>query len=1114
MKRARRIEFFLIVWVCCLVLCSDSRAQSPQPPSFAFVPGTPLTIESATVGLVGRGLAIALDPVNVHIAYYNLGNIPNGIAPTVKYATFQYAPCQGGGNGGGPISCSPTPLTIETVATLSLTANTQNAMSSISIAVDPASVPHIVYADGLGGLYYASQVGGAWTEEFITSGAGTYNSLAIDKTGTPHVAYGDVGYATRSNGVWTTESTFLGATTLTGMSISVDSHGIPQIVVGVRTDEVLWAQRGTGPLFWITKENVNTFDAQWVSMAIDQNDTPHVAYLGWPGAGSLSGETDYATRIQPGFWQLQFVDSFDVPCCFPNPWGENMVALALSPQGAPSVVYATDSGVQLSRPDVNGVWTPQPVPEANLAFVALAVDANDNAHLLYRGTPPGGTVSVLYFEIPNPNSIAPNNTPVSNPPGTPVTVPLQAAGGNTVSVTFSSVTQAGQTTVTDMLSNGTCPAAPLAVSFAGNPPICYDISTTAVVTPPIKVCIDYKAVTDPSTLGIYHYENGIWVDSTTSSSGTTNGTVCGTVNSLSPFALFQNAHASLTITASNVTRLYGAPDPTPFPVTYSGFLNGDGPSVLSGQLSCTSTDNPSSPIGTYMIDCSGSTLSSPKYVITYVSGTLSVTPAPLTLSADNQHKTYGAPVPALTFSANGFVNGDTAASLTTQPMVSTSVTPATGVGTYAIAIGGAVDSNYTISYVPGTLIVNPAMLTITADNKSRPYGARNPAFSGSVSGLQNGDSVTLGFSTSATSSSPVGQYAIVPSPMAAVNVLNNYVVTPFSGTLTVLPETTSLTVTISPASITIGQSATITVTLTAPDLVIPFDPAVLVPVTVSSPIVSDILSNASCTPVASSNPGIASCSVTLTAIEPNGRSIAAAFAGSPNLLASSAESNLTVTAPLESKVSCIKSDFRNVAVPGGSYIWFNSILNLNDWHHWDRDDTTRKVTVTFFQSSVQFQYPDGTGNLVVVNQAMPDAKIVFDPGVTTPSTTYDGVNHVWLTTLPFDTDDAAFLSGMPWQVPSGGIPADIEPVTWCGTFASDTANVEIGWRWAAATYSTFSNDNTVLGVKPMNSDRDNPADNRDNAGTPENFKQYVVPGARGKGGRNYTGNYSGDGDID
>jgi hypothetical protein len=41
-----------------------------------------------------------------------------------------------------------------------------------------------------------------------------------------------------------------------------------------------------------------------------------------------------------------------------------------------------------------------------------------------------------------------------------------------------------------------------------------------------------------------------------------------------------------------------------------------------------------------------------------------------------------------------------------------------------------------------------------------------------------------------------------------------------------------------------------------------------------------------------------------------------------------------------------------------------------------------------------------------------------------------------------------------------------------------------------------------------------PSANRDNAGTPENFKPSVIPGARGKGRTNHTGSYSGSAFID
>jgi hypothetical protein len=300
----------------------------------------------------------------------------------------------------------------------------------------------------------------------------------------------------------------------------------------------------------------------------------------------------------------------------------------------------------------------------------------------------------------------------------------------------------------------------------------------------------------------------------------------------------------------------------------------------------------------------------------------------------------------------------------------------------------------------------------------------------------------------------------------------------------------------------VGQSTTATVTLTAPDMVIPIDPSVLAPIAVSSPVASDILSNNGvCTPVPSTTPGVASCTITVTSAEPNGRTLTASFAGSADLIAGSGTADLIVTAALQSQQACIASDFRNVAVPGGSYVWFNSIFKV-------RDVTKQLIHVTFFQSSVQFQYTDPAGNTVTVNQALPDARITIDPNAAVASTSFDAVNNVWLTTIPWDLDDNSFLTGIPWFVPSAGLPADVEPVTMCGTFASDVASVDIGWRWAAAAYSTFSGDNTTLGVKPMDTDRDNQATNHDHAGTPENYNQFVIPGARGKGGKNYTGSYS------
>jgi hypothetical protein len=69
--------------------------------------------------------------------------------------------------------------------------------------------------------------------------------------------------------------------------------------------------------------------------------------------------------------------------------------------------------------------------------------------------------------------------------------------------------------------------------------------------------------------------------------------------------------------------------------------------------------------------------------------------------------TSGGPVPTFTPSYSGFENGDTASSLSTQPSCSTTATTSSTVAgsPYPSSCHGAVDSNYTITYVNGSVSV-------------------------------------------------------------------------------------------------------------------------------------------------------------------------------------------------------------------------------------------------------------------------------------------------------------------------------------------------------------------------------------------------------------------------
>jgi len=254
----------------------------------------------------------------------------------------------------------------------------------------------------------------------------------------------------------------------------------------------------------------------------------------------------------------------------------------------------------------------------------------------------------------------------------------------------------------------------------------------------------------------------------------------------------------LTITANNQSATYGSALPT-FTASDSGFVNGDTAAVVTG-LQFDTTARAGSNVGTYTITPFGATAPS-YYTLDYISGTLTINPAALTITATSASRLYGAANPSFGATYAGFVNGDTS-SIVTGLSVSTTAGTGSGVGAYPIAPSGAAAPNYTIGYVPGALTVNPAPLTITANSASRLYGTANPTFSANYAGFVNGDtsSVVSGLllSTTATAASNVGGYAITPSSAAAANYVIGYV----PGTLTI--NAVLLTVTAGNASSEFG----------------------------------------------------------------------------------------------------------------------------------------------------------------------------------------------------------------------------------------------------------------------------------------------------------------------
>jgi hypothetical protein len=154
---------------------------------------------------------------------------------------------------------------------------------------------------------------------------------------------------------------------------------------------------------------------------------------------------------------------------------------------------------------------------------------------------------------------------------------------------------------------------------------------------------------------------------------------------------------SVTVTIQNAERAYGAANPD-FTYTTSEEID------LTGKVTFATEATATSDVGDYAIT---GTSTATDVNVTFVYGTLTVTPAALTVTANAKGKVFGDDDPALTYETTGLVNGD---------LLTGSLTRDEGenVGTYAIKQGTlAATLNYTLTF-------NGANLTIAAKTVTEP----------------------------------------------------------------------------------------------------------------------------------------------------------------------------------------------------------------------------------------------------------------------------------------------------------------------------------------------------------------------------------------------------------
>ena len=266
---------------------------------------------------------------------------------------------------------------------------------------------------------------------------------------------------------------------------------------------------------------------------------------------------------------------------------------------------------------------------------------------------------------------------------------------------------------------------------------------------------------------------------------------------------------------------------------YSGLQNAQ--SAPASAPTCTTSAAAGADAGTYATSCSGA--SDPDYTISYVPGTLTITPlassTSISSSSSTNTSTYGASV---TLSATvtssfstpsgtvAFMDGST--KLGSSPVSSGSAsftTSALGAGAHTLSavFTPAGNSQSGSNYNPSTSAtlqqtVNQAPLTITAGSAGIDYGAPIPAIPPAYTGLTNGDTAPATdpvCGTTAVQGSPAGTYPTSCSGASDPNYSISYV----AGILTIgaIASSTSLASSSANAASAFGGAVTLTATVTA-----------------------------------------------------------------------------------------------------------------------------------------------------------------------------------------------------------------------------------------------------------------------------------------------------------
>jgi gliding motility-associated-like protein len=359
---------------------------------------------------------------------------------------------------------------------------------------------------------------------------------------------------------------------------------------------------------------------------------------------------------------------------------------------------------------------------------------SQNGNFVYVANEGSNDISVIYTitnkvitTIPvgsNPNSIS-GFIPITTCPGSPITFTIEVNPTLPASISASGTLSALKTIygTASASTSFNISGSNMTTGILVTPSPGFEVSTDNVAFSTM-VMIGATGTIAPTPVYIRLASNtpvGNYTGNIVLSSATATN-----VNTAVPVSIVNPA--PLSITVNNVNKTYGTAltgAPTSIGFISTGLQNNETVGSITVTYGSGSAANAKASVYASSVTASaatGGTFTAGNYAITYLPGDITVGTAKLTIAADDKTKSYGTTNPVLTITFSGFVNNEGPMQLDTQPLINTTATTTSPVGQYPITTSGAASLNYTFTYLPGILTINPILQIIVVPNTFTPNG--------------------------------------------------------------------------------------------------------------------------------------------------------------------------------------------------------------------------------------------------------------------------------------------------------------------------------------------------------------------------------------------------------